>query len=267
MSLEGVPNKKTFLSQKTAGSWPPYFLYPQLHSSFVRPPLRMTVYEDSRWKVLFRQGLSFEDHHGLQLRSVCQARKYDSEPQFLMTSCVNQHSFRTFCIHRSGWWHVKPNRCLVHVPNVNKLVIFLPSAFDYEAVEACDLLVKIFWQLLGNLRLLLKSKILPSKELRTPAVGSQQPLSAIQRPLPSPWWLPCCGWQCSHSAFALQSNGEACLLTQLTGTVSCSCCICSSTAFARLLSYCNCAIKTKVQHHKHQRSFKKNICSTDQKTQ
>ena len=39
MSLEGIPNKETFLSQKTAGSWLPYFLYPQLHSSFVHPSL------------------------------------------------------------------------------------------------------------------------------------------------------------------------------------------------------------------------------------
>jgi len=52
---------------------------------------------------------------------------------------------------------------------------FPSSALDYEAVEACDLLVKIFWKLLGNLHLLSKSKILPSKELRTPAVGSQEP--------------------------------------------------------------------------------------------
>ena len=40
------------------------------------------------------------------------------------------------------------------------------------------------------------------------------PLFAIQQPLPLPWWLSCCEWQCSHSAFALQSKGEACLLTQ-----------------------------------------------------
>ena len=58
---------------------------------------------------------------------------------------------------------------------MNKFVIFLLSALDDEAVEVCDLLVKIFWKLVGDLRLLLKSKILPSKELRTPAVGSQEP--------------------------------------------------------------------------------------------
>ena len=58
---------------------------------------------------------------------------------------------------------------------MNKFITFLPSALDHEAVEVCDLLVKIFWKLLGNLRLLTKSKILPSKELRTPAVGSQEP--------------------------------------------------------------------------------------------
>ena len=38
-------------------------------------------------------------------------------------SCVEQHSFRTFLIHGSGWWHVKPDRRFVHVPNVNKFVI------------------------------------------------------------------------------------------------------------------------------------------------
>ena len=53
---------------------------------------------------------------------------------------------------------------------------FLPSALDYEAVEVCDLLVKIFWKLLGDLCLPSQSKILPSKELRTPAVGSQEPV-------------------------------------------------------------------------------------------
>ena len=57
---------------------------------------------------------------------------------------------------------------------MNKLVIFLPSAFDHEAVEVCDLLVKIFWKLLGDLHLLSKSKVLPSKELCAPAVGSQE---------------------------------------------------------------------------------------------
>ena len=51
---------------------------------------------------------------------------------------------------------------------------FLPSTLDYEAVEACDLLVKMFWKLLSDLRLLSKSKILSSKELGTPAVGSQE---------------------------------------------------------------------------------------------
>jgi len=54
-------------------------------------------------------------------------------------------------------------------------------------------------------------------------------LSAIQRSLPLPWCLSCCGWQCTRSAFALQSIGETCLLTLATGTVCCGCCICSST--------------------------------------
>ena len=53
-------------------------------------------------------------------------------------------------------------------------------------------------------------------------------LTSIQQPLPSPWLLACCGWRCSHSAFALQSIGEACLLTQATGTISRGCCICFS---------------------------------------
>ena len=53
-------------------------------------------------------------------------------------------------------------------------------------------------------------------------------LSVIQQPLPLPWWWSCCGWRCSHSAFALQSIGEACLLTRATGMVSHRCCICSS---------------------------------------
>ena len=42
-------------------------------------------------------------------------------------------------------------------------------------MEVCNLLVKIFWKLLDNLFLLLKGKILPSKELRTPVVGGQEP--------------------------------------------------------------------------------------------
>ena len=46
-------------------------------------------------------------------------------PRFLMSSCVDQHSFRTFLIHGSGRWHVKPHRRFVHVPDVNKFVIFL----------------------------------------------------------------------------------------------------------------------------------------------
>ena len=58
---------------------------------------------------------------------------------------------------------------------MNKFVIFLPSTLDYEAVEACDLLVKMFWKLLSDLRLLSKSKILSSKKIGTPAVGSQEP--------------------------------------------------------------------------------------------
>ena len=58
---------------------------------------------------------------------------------------------------------------------MNNFVISVPSALDYEAVEACDLLVKMFWKLLSDLRLLSKSKILSSKELCTPAVGSQEP--------------------------------------------------------------------------------------------
>ena len=175
MSLEGVPNKETFLSQKTAGSWLPHFFYPQLHSSFVHLPLRMTVYEDSGWKVLFWKLLPFKDHHRIKLSSVCQARKYDSEPRFLVTSCVDQHSFLAFRIRGSGWWHLKPDRRFVHVPNVGNFVTLLPSTLDDEAVEICDLLIKIFWKLFGNLRLLSKSKILPLKELRTPAVGGQEP--------------------------------------------------------------------------------------------
>ena len=59
--------------------------------------------------------------------------------------------------------------------DVNKFVSFLPSTLGYEAVEACDLLVKMLWKLLSDLRLLLKSKILSSKELGTPAVASQEP--------------------------------------------------------------------------------------------
>ena len=54
-------------------------------------------------------------------------------------------------------------------------VLNFPFTLDYEAVEACDLLVKMFWRLLSDLRLLSKSKILSSKELGTPAVGSQEP--------------------------------------------------------------------------------------------
>ena len=57
---------------------------------------------------------------------------------------------------------------------MNKFVIFLPSALDYEA-EVCDLLVKIFWKPLSDLCLLSKSKILPSKEHHTPVVGSKEP--------------------------------------------------------------------------------------------
>ena len=58
---------------------------------------------------------------------------------------------------------------------MGNFVTLLPSTLDDEAVEICDLLIKIFWKLFGNLRLLSKSKILPLKELRTPAVGGQEP--------------------------------------------------------------------------------------------
>ena len=57
---------------------------------------------------------------------------------------------------------------------VNKLVIFLPTALDHEAVEVCDLLVKILWKLLGNLHLLSKSKVLLLYEPCAPAFGSQE---------------------------------------------------------------------------------------------
>jgi len=40
----------------------------------------------------------------------------------------------------------------------------------------------------------------------------------------------------------------------------------NSTCTARALSYCNRSLKMKVQHHKQQRSSKKNVCSSDQKT-
>ena len=58
---------------------------------------------------------------------------------------------------------------------MNKFVIFLLSVVDNVAVEACDLLVEIFWELLCDFRLLSKSKVLPAKEVCTPAVGSQEP--------------------------------------------------------------------------------------------
>ena len=58
---------------------------------------------------------------------------------------------------------------------MGNFVTLLPSTLDDEAVEICDLLIKIFWKIFGNLRLLSKSKILPLKELRTPAVGGQEP--------------------------------------------------------------------------------------------
>ena len=45
--------------------------------------------------------------------------------------------------------------------------VFLSSALDHEAMDICDLLVKIVQKLLGDICLLSKSKIVQSKELCT----------------------------------------------------------------------------------------------------
>ena len=91
-------------------------------------------------------------------RELCWATQFShlSHSQFGLMACQTRQAFR-LC-----------SQC-------EQVRNFLPSTLDYEAVEACDLLVKMFWKRLSDLRLLSKSKILSSKELGTPAVGSQEP--------------------------------------------------------------------------------------------
>ena len=89
-------------------------------------------------KFSFGKVFRLKNTMGFSLVSVSHTCKYDSERRFLMSSCVDQHSFCTSLIRGSGWWHVKPDRHFFPLPDVNKFVIFLPSTLDYEAVIFCS---------------------------------------------------------------------------------------------------------------------------------
>lgn len=206
MSLKGVPHKQAFLSQKTAESWLPHFLYPQLHSNFIHPPLQMTVYENSGWKVLFWQLLLFKDHHRLRLCSICQAHKYDCELWFLVTSCVDQHSFLAFPISHSQFWLMAGQTKQAFCPccrcgQVCNLASFCSWWRSCGSLQSSGQdLLETFGQSFSSV------KEQDSSIEGTSYTTGWRPgtrLSEFWWPLPSPWWWPCFRWRCSHCLCSL----------------------------------------------------------------
>ena len=93
------------------------------------------------WKLIFWLSFSLENDHRLQFRSISQAGKDNCEAGLLVASGADCDRFLSSCGDCSRQWHVKANRCLVHIANVDKfIVIVFLLAVEHEAMEVDNLL-------------------------------------------------------------------------------------------------------------------------------
>ena len=123
MGPKGIPDEQASPSQQITRSRTPDFPNPQLHAVYVHPALGMMMYNYTWRKLFFRLGLSFENDHWLQLCTVGQAGKDDSEAGLLIASCSYGDGFFSSSVDCSGRWHVEPDRSLVHIANVHKFIV------------------------------------------------------------------------------------------------------------------------------------------------
>lgn len=135
VATKTVEDEQSLPLQQAAQSVCPH-CFDSIQNMFIaHPSFLMTTNNNSIEKLLPGQRLPFEDYMRCQLSAIGSDAEHHCAPLTFGARCTPRDTFCAFEIHGAIFWRIEPDRCLVCVPYLRKVIAVLPSKAVHETVE------------------------------------------------------------------------------------------------------------------------------------